>query len=129
GHPTPPPARSAPYGARSEEISANLGAAGIARGQVTLAWDVVTASDAAATGHLLAMRDTALDLVSRDMVAYTVDATPTPADTADIIKQVNITLKAPSFLDANHKLMNVDAAARPALNCTVAPPRCDPVPP
>ncbi|HMG26401.1 MAG TPA: hypothetical protein VKH36_06245, partial [Acidimicrobiia bacterium] len=127
---TTPPAALAPYGDRFEEIFAKLGAAGIARGQVTLAWDVVTASDAAATGHLLAMRDTALDLVSRDMVAYTVDATPTPADTADIIKQVNITLKAPSFLDANHKLMNVDAAGQPALNgtidapVTVAIPRC-----
>ncbi len=127
---TTPPAALAPYVARFEEIFTKLTAAGIARGQITLAWDVVTASDAEATGHLVHMRDTALAMVGQDMVTYTVTDIPTPADTADVLKQINITMRAPSFLDNDHKFMNFDASGQPALNgfidtpVTVAIPKC-----
>jgi pimeloyl-ACP methyl ester carboxylesterase len=127
---TTPPAELAPYASRFEEIFTRLVATGLTRSQITLAWDVVTASDEAATGHLTAMRDTALDLVAGNMVTYTVTGTPTPADTDDILKQINITMRAPSFLDNDHKLMNADSSGKPVQNgyidtpVTVAIPRC-----
>src|SRR5262249_21568315 len=42
---------------RYEEIFAKLSGAGVARAGLSLAWDVVTASDTAAIGHLVGMRD------------------------------------------------------------------------
>jgi hypothetical protein len=119
---TTPPAALAPYVARFEDIFTKLVATGLVRSQITLAWDFVTASDATATSHLVDMRDAALDLIAQDMVTYTVTGTPTPADTDDLLAQIEVTLHAPSFLDDNHRFMSFDAEGKPKLNGTIDAP-------
>jgi hypothetical protein len=101
--------------ARYEEIFAALAAAGVARSSLTLAWDLTTASDADATGHLVAMRDQALAMV--DSLQWTITATTdTPSD-PNRFRQIVGTFEVPSFLvdDSLTATMNADAAGNPQL--------------
>ena len=104
-----------PVALHYDEIFASLDAAGVARGQLTLAWDVITASDADLTGHLVAMRDQALGMVGA--LTWTITkATDTPAD-PHRLREVIGTFQVPSFLtvDTLTSVLNADAAGNPLL--------------
>ena len=97
-----------PLASRYEDIFTMLDAAGIQRSSLTLAWDVVTASDADLTGHLVTMRDTALGMV--DSLTWTISATnDLPAD-PHRLREVLGTFQVPSFLtdDTLTSVLNAD---------------------
>jgi hypothetical protein len=104
----------APVADRYEEIFAALESAGVPRAGLTLAWDVITASDGTATSHLQDMRDQALGVLGQ--VTYTSMITDTPSD-PNVLRTVIFTVKGPSFLadDSGHSTMNFDAQGNPAL--------------
>ncbi len=109
----------APLAPRYEEIFTALAQAGVARGRVTLAWDVITASDADLTGHLVTMRDRALPLVPS--LHWTVTSvTDTPAHPHQL-REVVGTFEVPSFLSDDSMLptLLVDAAGTPQLRATL----------
>jgi hypothetical protein len=98
-----------------------LASAGIDRSALTLAWDVVIASDATATSHLTAMRDTALSMLDAGAFGYTItDAGVFEGDAADpdLLAQVSATIDVPLFLKdtSGTSMMNFDDAGAPALN-------------
>jgi hypothetical protein len=100
---------------RYDEIFTALDHAGVARSTLTLAWDVVTASDQTATGHLVAMRDTALGMASS--LGYTItSSTDTPTDRYRA-REVFATIQVPSFLtsDEGTATMNFGADGEPAV--------------
>jgi hypothetical protein len=85
-----------PLESRYEDIFDNLEGAGVPRAQLTLAWDVTTASDADSTGHLVAMRDQALTMV--DQLTWTITKqTDTPTDPLRT-REIVGTFDVPSFL-------------------------------
>ena len=100
---------------RYDEIFAALDAAGIGRSHLTLAWDVITASDVDLTGHLVAMRDTALAMVPSLTYAITSN-TDTPAD-PHRLREVAGTFTVPWFLtdETQTSTLSVDAAGTPQL--------------
>jgi hypothetical protein len=98
-----------------EDIFNALGAAGIERSSVTLAWDVYTASDADATGHVVGMRDQGLPMVPQ--LAWTITSmSDTPGD-PNHLREVVGTFTVPSFLtdDSLTSTLNKDAAGNPVL--------------
>ena len=113
-----------------EELFGLLDSAGVPRAQLTLAWDVTTASDADATSHLLGMRDTALPMVPA--LSWTITSMmDTPAD-PDRLRQIIGTFTVPSFLEDDSKAatLHEDAAGNPVLrglgtaNFVVDIPQC-----
>jgi hypothetical protein len=115
---------------RYEDIFAALGSAGVARGSLTLAWDVITASADDATGHVVGMRDTALAMV--DSLTWTVTATTDTGSDPDRLREVVGTFQVPSFLtdDSLTGTLNTDADGNPVLrgigsaNFVVDIPQC-----
>jgi len=81
---------------RYEDIFAMLAQNGLARGQLSLAWDVTTASDADATGHLTAMRDQALAMV--DQLSWTFTQEIDTGSDAQRVRELVGTFQVPSFL-------------------------------
>jgi hypothetical protein len=117
---------------RWEENFAALGRAGIDRASLTLAWDVVTASDETATSHLTAMRDEAFALAGAEKLGYRVtSATDTPAD-PDRLREIAIDIDVPSYLaaDSDTAFMNFGPDGQPKLRAIgtahilVEIPRC-----
>lgn len=86
--------------ARFDEIFAGLEASGYSRGDLTLAFDWVTASTEALHGPLLHMRDDALAALGDERPAITVTAvTEFPeADSPDIAFEVEGTFSVPNYL-------------------------------
>ncbi len=85
-----------------DDIFAALAAKGWERGEIQIAWDFNTASDANNTDWLVHMRDTAFELV-KDGIEYTIDQVDTefPGDTTkteNIAFRINGTFKAPQFM-------------------------------
>jgi hypothetical protein len=105
-----------PVAARYEEIFTMLEKAGVPRAGLTLAWDVITASDATATSHLVAMRDEALSLVEQDKVTYSAAVTDTPND-ANVLRKVVYTVQGPSYLedDSGKSMLHTGPDGKPAL--------------
>ncbi len=104
-----------------EDIFNTLAQNGVARNSVTLAWDVTTASDANATGHLVAMRDTALGMLS----SLTWTLAPTGPDntvTQDQwrLRELTGTFDVPLFLKGSGLMdtLNTDSTGNPVLNGT-----------
>lgn len=98
-----------------EDIFATLEADGIPRASLTLAWDVTTASDGDATGHLVGMRDTALAMVGG--LTWTItSSTDTPSD-PNRLREVVGTFQVPSFLadDTMTSTLVEDASGTPQL--------------
>ncbi|HEY2511760.1 MAG TPA: hypothetical protein VGI39_12920, partial [Polyangiaceae bacterium] len=104
------------------------------RNALTLAWDVVIASDVTATSHLTAMRDTALAMEDAGTLGY---AITNPGDAADggdpnLLRQISAMVDVPLYLgDAGTtSTMNFDSNGAPAVNgiakanVTVNVPRC-----
>src|SRR5207245_886295 len=97
---------------------------------VTLAWDVVTASDGDATSHLVTMRDEALAMV--DTLSFTVtSSTDTPSD-PQRLREVIGTFQVPWYLSGTNKTstLTLDASGRPSAgglgnaNFAVEIPQC-----
>jgi hypothetical protein len=85
---------------------------------VTLAWDPTTASDVDVTGHLVAMRDQALPMVSSLTWTVTSNTQDTVTQNAYHFREVAGTFQVPSFL-TNGSLtatMNVDGSGNPVMN-------------
>ncbi len=110
----------APLAASYDKIFTVLTNAGVNRSGLTLAWDVVIASDATATSHLTAMRDTALAMVDAGALSYAiVDGGPATTD-PNLLAQVSATVDVPLFLADGGPAseMNFDDAGAPAVNGT-----------
>jgi hypothetical protein len=111
-----------PLAAHQEEIFAVLTKAGVARDTLTLAWDVVTGSDANSTSHLVDMRDQALSMSAQ--FGYTItNATDTPSDPL-VFRRIHATVRVPTFLTDETPNANlvVDATGAPQLRTIVDVP-------
>jgi hypothetical protein len=106
-----------PLAARTEEILAALAAAGVPRSSVTLAWDVVTASDAQATSNLVKMRDRAFELVSAGKLGYAVTAVNDTPMHPHLWRELTGTFQVPSFLtdDSSTATLQIDPKGQPGL--------------
>jgi hypothetical protein len=113
-------ARIAP---RYDAIFAALAAAGVARSEVVLAWDVVTASEASITAPMLAMRDDALAMMGPSGLGLTVTTVEDDFD-ARIARRIQGTFRAPSFLTgaSGHEVLARDASGRPMISGVVDVP-------
>ena len=111
GQPTPPPlfqpmlAGTAPDDslsraqlARMPAIVAALEAAGVDAGDLVVAWDFVTGSDEALTGHVLSMRDQALAGGWPGVGTYTVTSVEDDFDAATL-RRIRGTFTVPQFID------------------------------
>jgi hypothetical protein len=88
---------------RYEEIFGLLQTAGVAREQVILAWDFVTASERSITNPLVAMRDDALARFDQGGLGFTateVNENPDP----HILRQIKGTFDVPWYLDSHDKM-------------------------
>ncbi|HEY3801654.1 MAG TPA: hypothetical protein VGL61_03570 [Kofleriaceae bacterium] len=85
-----------PLASSYEDIFAMLATAGVTRSSLTLAWDITTASDADATSHLMAMRDTALAMV--DQLTWTITTQTDTGSDAERVREIVGTFQVPSFL-------------------------------
>lgn len=88
---------------RYEEIFGHLATAGVARERVVLAWDFVTASQAALTGPLVAMRDDALARFDAGGYGFTAE-TVTENHDPHILRQIIGTFDVPWYLDGHDKM-------------------------
>ena len=119
------------FAPRYEELFAFLATKGLARASLSLAWDVTTASDYDATGHLEAMRDEALGRVAAGTLGYKVTASSDPAD-PHLFRAITGSFDVPSFLasDAVDAMMNFGADGKPAVralgsaNFVIHVPQC-----
>jgi hypothetical protein len=115
---TPPPdALSQAQAARMPDILASLAAAGVPAGQLVVAWDFVTGSDEALAGHVLSMRDQALEAVGPTGAGYTVTAVDEHMD-AQVLRRIRGTFTVPQFLDQTSELV---AEAELSFDSTGAP--------
>ncbi len=132
----------APWKAHYEEIFTALQSAKVARNTVSLAWDVVTASDQTATSHLLKMRDEALAEIPPPMGSPEPSATPSPlaspsataaysilsiTDTPsdpNLFREINATVKVPSYLadDSGKSQLNFDGNGDPQMRAMIDVP-------
>jgi hypothetical protein len=113
-----------PFEATYTQIFSVLTSAGVDRSALSLAWDVVVASDATATSHLTSMRDTALAMVDAGSLGYTIVDAGAPATDPNLLAQVSATIEVPSYLqDAGAiSTMRFDSNGAPALNGTTTAP-------
>jgi hypothetical protein len=107
-----------------KDLFATLESAGLKKGDLTLAWDFVTASDELMLSHLPPMRDQALTAWAAIPAAsrYTIQTVtmPSPADDHLMMELVG-TFKVPSFLADNTvatATLNFGSDGKPALNGT-----------
>ncbi|HEX3345707.1 MAG TPA: hypothetical protein VHS09_14085, partial [Polyangiaceae bacterium] len=139
GHPTPPPlfaaiaggtappdAMSQAEAARMPAILASLAAAGVAAAHVVVAWDFVTGSDEAITGHVLAMRDAGLAAVGPTGAGYTVTSVDEALD-PKVLRRIRGTFTVPEFLDNADESkpeaeLTLDASGTPQLAGTAEAP-------
>jgi hypothetical protein len=98
---------------RYDALFTFLGTQGLTRGQLTLAWDFMTASEDMITGRLVRMRDRALAAATFD---YRVDLVQ-DFDAGSIARQIEGTFTSPSFLssDAGTATLPADAGPDPAI--------------
>lgn len=82
-----------------EDIFQRLGAAGVPRADLQLAWDFTTASRENVTGWLLHMRDEALAKVGDDGPAYTIDSVEDTWEPDTIAYRINGRMTVPLYLD------------------------------
>lgn len=106
-----------PLRSRYDEIFAALAAAGVARSSLTLAWDVIIASEGSATSHLLTMRDQALALADAGMLGYAITSTTDSPNDANLLREIVGTLTVPSFLtdDSLGATLATDGSGAPVL--------------
>ena len=112
-----------PLASRYEEIFAALGKAGVDRSKLSLAWDVVTASDKTATGNLVKMRDDAFAALEKGELGYSIVAV-TPGTGPHTLSVIDATVKVPSYLadDSGKSTMKLDADGNPVMRAIVDVP-------
>jgi len=117
---TPLSSTLAPLAASYQQIFTVLTNAGVNRSALTLAWDVVIASDATATSHLTGMRDTALAMVDAGALSYAIVDGGPPTTDPSLLAQVSATVDVPLFLADGGPAseMIFDDAGAPAVNGT-----------
>lgn len=101
------------------DIFAKLGAAGVQKGDLQIAWDFTTASEHNNSGRLLKMRDEALAQVGQDGPAYTITSVR-PNPDADTAVEIDGNMTVPLYLtgpDAG-STMTLDADNMPIQNGT-----------
>lgn len=112
----------APRQARFDDLFGVLEGAGVARAELTLAWDFVTASSESLHGWMLDVRDQALAATGEDGPELTITevTTYTPEDNEHIAVELVGTFRVPHFMRAvtpeggpQGWNMNVDAEGRP----------------
>ncbi len=81
-----------------DEVFAALGAAGVDRSALTLAWDFTVASEDSLSERMLAMRDRAFEQLGKAAPAFTVDQVRTDGLPDGIGRIVRGTFSIPSFL-------------------------------
>jgi hypothetical protein len=117
GHPERDP-RLARVAGRYAEIFASIDAVGIARDDVLLAWDYVTASERYLTGPVRAMRDRALAVVGPTGATFSITRVD-EAVSGPVLRRVEGTVRVPLFLrdpaPGQRSAMNYDALGEPAV--------------
>ncbi|HEY0992503.1 MAG TPA: hypothetical protein VGD80_35865, partial [Kofleriaceae bacterium] len=111
--------RVAALAARAPEMFDKLAAAGVARSELALAWDFVTASDDALRADLTAMRTAALPAIGDAGARLTFTAVEQPASPGRYLKGFLGTFKSPDFLtsgDAIDSVMQRGPDGRPQLH-------------
>jgi pimeloyl-ACP methyl ester carboxylesterase len=113
--------RFAAMQARGAEMFDKLAAAGVARSELVLAWDFVTASDDMLRADLTAMRAAALPAIGDKgaNLGATPFTTQEQPNTAQSYKRYLGTFKSPDFLtdgEADGSVMQRDAAGKPQLH-------------
>lgn len=106
---------------RYEDVFRFLGRSGIARSELVLAFDFITASDAPTTGRLVAMRDRAFEAAPGTFrVTSSVDSPGDP----NLLRKIKGTFDAPSFLDRDDVkgVLRLDARGDPVLGGNAAFP-------
>jgi hypothetical protein len=129
GHPT---AAVAGLKLKYDDIFDHLSQAGLQRADLTLAWDVIIASDAGLTSHLVAMRDAALAAADAGSLHYRVVSSKDTPDEAHRLREVQLMAEAPDYLMATDQggLMRLDTGGQPQASgvrefpITVEIPRC-----
>lgn len=81
-----------------EEVFALLAGVGVARDEIVLAWDFVTASEESITGPLLTMRDDALARIAAGGYGYTIDEVKENPDPR-LLRQLYGTFDVPWYLE------------------------------
>ncbi len=113
-----------PVKANYDDIFAKLTAAGVDRTNLTVAWDVTTASDETATSHLTGMVANAFALEAAGSLGYTITTPGTPTTTGDLYQEILATVKTPQYLLDNTGKSNLGFGAdgQPVQNGTVDTP-------
>jgi hypothetical protein len=115
---------------RYREIFAKLTAAGVAKHELTLAWDFTTASDELILSHLIAMRDAGLDAWEKQDLGYSISPVDVSGDD-HLLMRFDGTFQVPSFLESDDpkavlKLDGNQPVLRgvQAFNVVVTVPKC-----
>lgn len=98
-----------------ERVFADLAAAGVARGELQLAWDFTVASTASLTGRMVAMRDDAFAALGDAAPVFTVEAV-TENPNAFARRRIEGTFAVPLYLTQDGRpggRLVLDAAGRP----------------
>jgi hypothetical protein len=113
-----------PLAPRYEQIFAALAKAGVSRGSLTLAWDVITASDGTATSHLVGMRDLALSMADAGALGYTIASVDNPPKDPHVLRALEATVRVPSFLagDSATSTLSFGPDGQPAMRALVDVP-------
>jgi hypothetical protein len=113
-----------PLKARYDEIFGVLKSAGVQRSALTVAWDVVTASDLTATGHLLGMRDVALGMADQGQLSYAITSSTDTPDDPNLLREILATVQVPWYLadQTGRSMMNRDANGNPIAGPPVSIP-------
>jgi hypothetical protein len=138
--PTPPPlfdrivdgdppegdALAAAEAARMPDILASLKVAGVKRDDLVVAWDFVTGSDEALTGHVLSMRDQALQAAGPTGIGYTITSVEDDFD-LPTYRRIRGTFTAPAFLDNEDEskpeaVLSFDGSGKPIMSGTYEAP-------
>ncbi len=118
--------RAAAQAARMPAIFAALADAGIARDDVVLAWDFVTASDEGLTGTLRAVRERTLAAIGESGLGYTVTSVEDEFST-HALRRIRGTFTVPRFLTQTDRAvaetaLTFDEAGMPVQNGTYEAP-------
>jgi hypothetical protein len=93
-----------------EQVFTILAGVGVARGEIVLAWDFVTASEESITRPLLSMRDDALARVAAGGYGYTIDQVKENPDPR-LLRQVHGTFDAPWYIEGEGALSTLGFGA------------------
>ncbi len=87
--------------ANMEDVFTRLGNAGVARSELTLAWDFTTQSTESISSRLLTMRDDAFQKLGTNAPTFTITRVTdfTPAERARVFRRIQGSVSVPLYLD------------------------------